>query len=247
MPPTLAPTRPLRSLTPTNDPVITLRPVSTPIAVAPTPAAPTLLAKKVKGIVENRVDLRRRVCDFSHQLLRGRDLDLANVRIVVANTLIGVREAITGMNPDDRATILRQVFDGLGDGLAALAQAQTLLEAPTAPRVGDLSIKLRGMEQSFLETCLAASETFTDPMRREFKTMVTQARQSGTRVAPAAKSAIEFLDERLAQSAGRGIAKRAVAAMVPKPASVVSTKPLAKLATNPELEAPARRRTAKGR
>lgn len=201
-----------------TNPIEVMNPPPRSIA-APAPAT-SLLAKKAKSLIEQREDLRRRMSDFTTSLLRTRDLDLPCVRVVVANVLAGSREAITGMNPDDRTQVLRQVFDGLSDGLALLAEnSQSAVEpsgrAMNAARLNEMMVKLRGLEHSFLDTCACIADGFTDPARKELKGFISHAKTVGTKIGPAARTTMDALDQRLLEATrvGSGAASRAMKAM----------------------------------
>lgn len=169
--------------------------------------------ESARRIVEEGVDIRARIHEITSRALSGGGLDAGEVKAAVRDTIEGVKEGLANSLPDrqseGRESTLRQVFDGMSEAVAAAADAARHTVEHAAERgrefstteLGAMWSKLSSLEQSFLDSVQHAADELGEHARAQLHDIAGEARRAGTRIGPAAKSAMEAVQGKMGETA----------------------------------------------
>jgi hypothetical protein len=150
-------------------------------------------------------DVRRRIHELTLRAFRDNDLSLRDIPNLVGEVVHGAAAGLNKAVPQSSRNVLRQVVDGLTDTVATAAKA-TKVTASSAGERGAAFIKkdlrrtaqdLGKLEDQFLTSLKSAGKTLTGAMKDEIDTIVSEAKRAGTKIRPAAESALRATDGRL--------------------------------------------------
>ncbi|MBA4020500.1 MAG: hypothetical protein C0483_25345 [Pirellula sp.] len=154
--------------------------------------------------------VRDRVRDLSVSAFRDLDLSLSDLSKLVQEVLEGAVEAVDKSIPASRANVLREVFDGLSEGVqaiassgsAALSDARKRGEAITAKPVANSAKRMRDANTEFLGTVKNFAGKTSKQVRDELNALVKEAEKLGPKVAGSAQKAASASKGRLMELTG---------------------------------------------
>jgi hypothetical protein len=157
------------------------------------------LRQKIRETVESGDNVRRRVERQVAETLHHTELDAEGRRRLAEAVFEGAREGYEKSGKGSDPNRLREVIDGLADGLNAAANAIqfTVEEARASGRQfaeRDLQRArddLRAIKDLFMETIGTATRSASDEFTTQWKQLGQHAVQAWDRVQPAIQSAVE--------------------------------------------------------
>lgn len=157
-----------------------------------------------RSVVEAGTAVRDRVRDLSVHALRDRSLSGREVSKLVHDILDGTLE---GVEPKSSGSVLRQVFDGMREGVNALASAagETMDELRERGRnvVGkDSTRRVQEANRDFLDAVADFADRAGREVRQELNVLVDRARDTAPRVTGAARDAVDAASGRWTELAG---------------------------------------------
>jgi hypothetical protein len=172
---------------------------------------------QVEGIVTEGQDVRKKVARLVAEAVERCCIDREGLIGMVRSTLDGANAAIQRAVPQDPGSTLRQVVDGLGDGLssAALACRLAFEEAGTHGRtfatedMAKLRTELKSLSDLFVDTVSNTLGRFRTLAAGQLGVLRSHAEQTRTRILPSLESALAAAREHPVQlakeSAGAGL------------------------------------------
>ena len=171
----------------------------------------------------SRPDTRDRVRELTYQAIRDRRLSPAGVSALVHQVLEGASEAVDSAIPSSKRSVLRQVFDGLGDafqtvGAAGVHAAESAAErGRTVARrtLPSTTKRVRSANDEFLAAVSSFAKHTKSELGDELDSLVKRARRAGSKAGDSARDAAHAADGRLleltgeAARAGVSVARRA--------------------------------------
>lgn len=168
--------------------------------------------------------VRNRVRELSVAAFRDRNLSLSDVPKLVQEVLEGAAESVEKSIPSSPRNVLREVFDGLSEGIHLIAAAGSAVVDEARARGKTLKGKNMSVAMKQVHAAnadfLSAVESFagkaSKAVRKELDTLVAQAKKTGPKVAASARKATKAADGRLIELAGETarasvrVARRAV-------------------------------------
>ena len=165
---------------------------------------------------------RSRIRELTVRALRDRDLGRDDISDLVHEVLGGASAAVDDSIPASRRSVLRQVFDGLGEAIdsVAAAGARTVKTArDRAEVVSDASRpaarRIRAANSDFLLAVRSFARRASSEVGEELDQLASRPRRTGKKVAGSARDTAEAADGRLvelggeAARAGASLARRA--------------------------------------
>ncbi len=155
-------------------------------------------------------DTRDRVRKLTVDALRG-GLSRDKVSAVVHDVLHGASEAVDNAVPASRESVLRRVFEGLGDAVDAVADAG----AKTAKSAQQRGRAVAAANEDLLHAVSGFADRASSEVGDELRELVERAKRTGGKVGESARGAARAADGRLVEltgetaRAGMSVARRA--------------------------------------
>lgn len=200
--------------------------------------------------------LRDHVREISVAAFRDRKFSLRDVNSLVHEVLEGAAETVDESIPKSSRNILREVFDGLSEGVHAVASAASNTASEAAGRARKAATKdapsaahrIREANEEFLDAVTSFASKTTKQVRDELNTMVARAEKAGPKMTDAARNAYKAADGRWSElsaetaRAGAKVAGRTVGAMAATAGGFFdgiaeATKPTSRPAAKPARKA----------
>ncbi len=171
--------------------------------------------------------IRDRVRELSVAAFRDRNLSLKDVSKLVQDVLEGATESVEKSIPSSQRSVLREVYDGLSEGVQAIAAAGSAVANEVREQNRGVIGKNASLVMKRVRTAnadfLGAVKNFAGKaskmVRKELDTLVAQTEKAGPKVANSVKNAARAADGRLIELAGETtrasvrVARRAVGGM----------------------------------
>lgn len=181
---------------------------------------------KAKAVASGGTAVRDRVRELSVRAFKERNLSLNDVPKVVHDVLNGAVEGIDKSIPASGRSVLREVFDGLSEGVRTVAAAgseafQTVTgraKAVMNKNVPDAAERVRAANGEFLDAVRTFAGKTTKQVREDLDAMVDNAQKTGPKVAKSVRGAAKAAEGRMLELSGEtarasfGAARRAVGA-----------------------------------
>jgi hypothetical protein len=165
---------------------------------------------RAKQVARGGTSVRKRVRALSVETFRGRDLSLHGLSQMVHDVLTGAVEAVDAGIPKAKGNVLREVFDGLSEGVHALASAGS--GAVSDARAHGRNIKdkaapqaarrIRAANDEFLGAVKSFAGRTTDEVRGELYDLVARAERTGPKVTGAARKSTRAAGGRVDEMPG---------------------------------------------
>jgi hypothetical protein len=182
---------------------------------------------RAKEVVSGGTAVRSRVRQLSVDAFRERGFSLGDVRKLVHEVLEGAVEGVDKSIPASGGSVLREVFDGLSEGVHAIASAGSAAVSEARERgrkiVGKdmpaATKRISAANDDFLGAVRSFADTASTQMREELDSLVARAERTGPKVAGSARKAAKAADGRLVEltdetaRAGVRVARRAAGAL----------------------------------
>ncbi len=182
---------------------------------------------RVKEAVSGGTAVRNRVRQLSVDAFRDRDLSLGDVRKLVHEVLDVAVETVDKSIPASSRNVLREVFEGLSEGVHAIASAgsATVNEARErgqqilSKNVPAATKRISDANDEFLGAVRSFADKTSKQVREELDSLVSRAERTAPKVADSARKATKAADGRLIEltdetaRAGVRVARRAAGAL----------------------------------
>lgn len=165
---------------------------------------------------------RTRIRELTVRALRDRDLTRDDISDLVHDILGGASDAVDDAIPSSRRSVLRQVFDGMGEAVdtVAAAGARTVKTArdradTVAKAARPAARRARAANADFILAVRSFARRASSEVGEELDQLVSRARRTGTKVAGSARDTADAADGRIveltgeAARAGASLARRA--------------------------------------
>jgi hypothetical protein len=168
--------------------------------------------------------VRKRFRDLSLKEFRDRKLSLTDLPTLVNEVLERAVNEVDSSIPKSRGNVLREVFDGLAEGVDAIASAGSAAAGGVRKRTQaiaspDATRRVRAANREFLDSVKSFAHRTSGHVRDELDALVARAERTGPKVAGSARKVANAADGRLielsgeAASAGVRAARRAASAL----------------------------------
>ncbi len=171
--------------------------------------------------------VRDRVRELSVGAFRDRKLSLSDLPKLVHEVLHGAAQAVDESIPKSNRNVLREVFDGLSEGVHAIASAGSAsvgeirgrAPAETSKNASHAAARIRAANDDFLGAVKSFAGQTSKQVRVELDSLVARAERTRPKVADSAKKAAKAADGRLnelsgeAADAGVRVVRRAAGAL----------------------------------
>ncbi|MDZ4754623.1 MAG: DUF6781 family protein [Phycisphaerae bacterium] len=155
-------------------------------------------AVRAARIVEERVDVRRRMHDLVSDAISTGEIAAVDVRRAIGDALTGVRAGLAKAVPADHDNILHQTFDGMSDAVAASARSarRAVDEAKQAGRrftnsdLKEFTGSMKSIEKDFLAAVSDAAHSMSDESSTYLQQLVRRAKSAGSKLGPAARESV---------------------------------------------------------
>lgn len=163
-----------------------------------------------KNVAGSGTAVRDRVRELSVRAFRDRQLALSDLSELVHDVLEGAVEGVDASIPRSSRNVLREVFDGLSEGVHAIASAgsaaaggvrergETILGkgAPAATK------RIQAANEEFLGAVKSFARKTSKEVREELDALVARAERTRPQVASATRKAARAADGRLIELSG---------------------------------------------
>lgn len=165
---------------------------------------------RAKEVAQGGTAVRDRVRELSVGVLRDRKLSPGDVPKLVKEVLEGAVEGVDSSIPKSSRSVLREVFDGLSEGVHAIASAGSAAasdvrergRAITGKNVPDAAKRIRAANDEFLGAVKAFAGKTSKQVREELDALVARAEKTGPKVAGSARKVADAADGRLIELSG---------------------------------------------
>jgi hypothetical protein len=165
---------------------------------------------RAKEVASGGTAVRDRVRELSVRAMRDRELSLGALSKLVHEVLEGAVEGVDSSIPQSKRNVLREVFDGLSEGIHAMASAGSAVASDVRDRgeaIGGKSApaaakRIRAANEEFLGAVKSFAGKASKEVREELDALVTHAERTGPKVASATRKATEAADGRLLELSG---------------------------------------------
>jgi hypothetical protein len=168
--------------------------------------------------------VRDRVHELTVAAFRDRSLALNDISKVVQEVLEGATDAVEKSIPSSQRNVLREVFDGLSEGVRSIATAGSAVmkesrdrgRALTGKNVSVAMKRVREANADFLGAVERFAGKASKAIGKELDTLVIQAKKTQPKVAGSVRKVTQAADGRLIELAGETarasvrVARRAV-------------------------------------
>jgi hypothetical protein len=168
--------------------------------------------------------VRKRFRDLSVKEFRDRKLTLSDLPKLVHETLDRAVNEVDASIPKSRGNVLREVFDGLSEGVDAIASAGSAAAGGVRKRTQAIASpeatrRVRAANREFLDAVRSFAGRTSGQVRDELDALVARAERTAPKVTSSARRVAGAADGRLielsgeAASAGVRAARRAASAL----------------------------------
>jgi hypothetical protein len=168
--------------------------------------------------------VRKRFRDLSVKEFRDRKLTLSDLPKLVNETLDRAVNEVDASIPKSRGNVLREVFDGLSEGVDAIASAGSAAAGGVRKRTQAIASpeatrRVRAANREFLDAVRSFAGRTSGQVRDELDALVARAERTAPKVTSSARRVAGAADGRLielsgeAASAGVRAARRAASAL----------------------------------
>jgi hypothetical protein len=182
---------------------------------------------RAKAVASGGAAVRDRVRELSIRAFRDRNLTLSDVPKIVHEVLDGAVEGIDKSIPPSSSNVLREVFDGLSEGVRAVAAAGSAAvgdvrgraKAVAGKNVPDAAKRISAANDEFLGAVRSFAGKTSKQVREDLDALVERAEKTGPKVTRSVREAAKAADGRLIELSGEtaraGVraARRAVGAV----------------------------------
>jgi hypothetical protein len=161
--------------------------------------------KKKKTARRSTADVRSQVHKLTLKALRDGNMKLSDIPKLAQQFIEGAAAGLNNAVPQSGRNVLRQVVDGLTDAAEATVHSTRTAVKSMATR-GASFVKndatrtmkdLGNLESDFVAALERAGKSLKGAAKDELDSIVRNARQAGTRIKPAARSAMKAADGHL--------------------------------------------------
>lgn len=165
---------------------------------------------------------RSRIRELTVRALRDRDLGRDDISDLVHEVLGGASAAVDDSVPASRRSVLRQVFDGLGEAIDSVASAGARTVKGARERAGAVADagrpaarRIRQANSDFLLAVRSFARRASSEVGEELEALAGRARRTGKKVVGSARHTAQAADGRLVElggetaRAGASLARRA--------------------------------------
>jgi hypothetical protein len=166
---------------------------------------------KVRDVAAEGRSVRDRVRNLSVEAFRDHKLPLDAVPRVVREVLDGAVKGVDESTPRSRRNVLREVFDGLSDGVHAVASAGSAVIDESRERVRAVTGKknrqgagrrAKDANTDFLGAVRDFADRASKSVREELESLADHAERTGPKVADSVRSAGKAADGRWLELSG---------------------------------------------
>lgn len=182
---------------------------------------------RAKDVTSSGVAVRNRVRELSVGAFRDRKLSLNDLPKLVHEILEGAVEGVDKSIPESSHNVLREVFDGLSEGVEAIVSAGSAAVTEVRERgrtiagknASDAAGRIRTANDEFLGAVTSFAGKASKQVREELHSLVARAERTRPKVADSARKAAKAADGRLMElseetaRAGVRIVRRAAGAL----------------------------------
>ena len=144
-------------------------------------------------------DIRQRVRDLTVKLVQQRDVGLKKFDVLASHIMTGAAHAVEDTVPQDPDSVLRQVVDGLADGIGKAANAAelTLEEAQSRGQafaqedIKSMIDDLRALQDMFVNTVSRTATHLKGRAGEEASDLKTHAQRAAESIKPSIESALQ--------------------------------------------------------
>ncbi len=163
-------------------------------------------AKEVAG----GAAVRDRVRELSVRTFRDHKLSLDDLSKLVHDVLEGAVEGVDESIPGSGRNVLREVFDGLSEGVHAIASAGSAAASDVSDRgqaiagknATDAAKRIRAANEEFLGAVKSFAGKTSKEVREELDSLVSRAERTAPKVAGSVRKAADAADGRLVELSG---------------------------------------------
>lgn len=160
---------------------------------------------KAKTAPRSHEAVRDRFRELTLAAFRDRKLGLGDIPDLVRELLAGAAEGLNNSIPVSNKNVLREVFDGVREGVVAFASAGEAVvrdagmrgRAIAGPGTRAAAQHIRAANAEFLEAVSGFAERASKQMRDGLNDLVAQARKTAPKVAASTRKATNAADGRL--------------------------------------------------
>lgn len=160
---------------------------------------------RAKSTAVTGEDIRDRIHDLSVDAFRDRRLKLKDVSKLIHDVLDGAVDGIDSEVPKGRSSVLREVFDGLRDGVHTIASATTTTAREVRGRAHQVSAKdapaaashIRAAHGEFLKAVRSFAGKSSNEVRDELHDLAARAERTAPKVKESARRVATAADGRL--------------------------------------------------
>ena len=182
---------------------------------------------RAKEVASGGTAVRDRVRELSVGAFRDHKLSIGEVPKLVREVLEGAVEGVDVSIPKSSRNVLREVFDGLSEGVQAIASAGSAAAKGVRERGQSIAgtnasvagKRIRAANDEFLGAVRGFAGKASKEVREELDALVARAERTGPKVTGSARKAVKAADGRLGElsgetaRAGVRVARRAAGAL----------------------------------
>ena len=165
---------------------------------------------RAKALAGDGTAVRDRVRELSVGAFRDRNLTLSDLPKLVHEVLEGAAQAVDESIPKSSRSVLRGVFDGLSEGVHAIASAGSTsvsdirgrAPAATGRNMSHAAARIRAANDEFLGAVKSFAGKTSKQVREELDTLVARAERTKPKVVESARKAARAADGRLIELSG---------------------------------------------
>ena len=161
--------------------------------------AATDLRNRIKAIVQGGDAVRQKIADVTAATARVALASVGDLVDIVRTTASGASEALAAVVADEREKTLREVVEGLGDGLETAAQAaeltlreaRTNLVSYTREDLDRLATSFESLSRQFADSVATGARLVRDQGRTQAGELSKHASATLRRIEPSVQAAVD--------------------------------------------------------
>lgn len=162
---------------------------------------------RAKEVVVDGTAVKNRVRQLSVGAFRDRKLSLGDVSRLVHDVLEGAVEGVDRSIPKSKKNVLREVFDGLSEGVHAVASAGSTTvgsarekgQAIVSKDIPRTTKRIHAANNEFLSAVRSFANKTSRQVREELDALVTRAERTRPKVTESARRVVKAADGRLVE------------------------------------------------
>lgn len=168
--------------------------------------------------------VRERMRELSVRAFKDGNLSMSDLPELIHDMLEDVIEGVDQSIPKARGSVLREVFEGLSEGVHAIASAGGAAVSGVRERgkkvaganIPDAAHRIRAANEEFLGAVRMFAQQTSKDVREELDELVDRAEKAGPKVTASARRSVKAADGRMSQlseeaaRAGMQVVRRAV-------------------------------------